>query len=201
MKNVVIGFASAVIILLVILILYTIQGKETRNEEIHDSIETAMTNTAEKMKEEDYKTDEEMTAVFLENVLQGTDSVSDVEVNILTADAKKGILSAEVTEVYQNPNGEEGKASSVRTVILDKQQPETKEERYTATFYLDEEMSQEQLYKTVTLTKGERLRQPKKPEDNKKDFVEWRDAQTGQKAEFDKEIREDKTYYGVWKEG
>ena len=81
MKNIIIGAASFVIALILIMTVYTLQGRENRSEEIHDGITNAMTAAGEQMKENgSYGSDEEFSAAFIENLMQQMDSASNVEV-------------------------------------------------------------------------------------------------------------------------
>lgn len=203
MKNIIIGAASFIIALLLIMTVYTLQGRENRSEEIHDGITNAMTAAGEQMKENgSYGSDEEFSAAFIENLMQQMDSASNVEVSILKADSGKGILSAEVTQTYRHPNGKEGKVSCMRTLILDREDETLRQMKksYVASFYTKEDETADSLYKTSLLTEGEKVKVPKAPEKEGYVFLEWRDAATGQSADFTEEVFEEKVFYAVWKE-
>lgn len=205
MKNLIIGAASFVIALLLIMTVYTFQGREARNEEIHDGLSNALSAAGEQMKESGaYESDGAFEAAFVENLMQQLDSSSNVEVSVLSADSEKGVISAEVTETYQHPNKEEGKVSCKRTLILDREDESLIQEKksYPVSFYLDQYLKEEELYKSSILLEGEQIRQPQAPEKEEYIFVEWRDARTKEKAVFEEEtgIHEDKIYYAVWKE-
>lgn len=60
----------------------------------------------------------ELAADFIQNMLMRTTSKSTFEVEILTADAQKGLLDVRVTEYYRQIWGT-GKAVARKTVILD----------------------------------------------------------------------------------
>lgn len=205
MKNLIIGAASFVIALLLIMTVYTFQGREARNEEIHDGLSNALSAAGEQMKEQGaYESDEAFETAFIQSLMQQLDSSSNVEVTVLKADSEKGIISAEVTETYEHPNGKEGKTSCKRTLILDREDESLIQEKksYPVSFYLDQYLKEEELYKTSILLEGELLRQPQTPEKEGYIFLEWRDARTKEKAVFEEEtgIHEDKIYYAVWKE-
>lgn len=205
MKNIIIGAASFVIALLLIMTVYTFQGREARNEEIHDGLSNAMTAAGEQMKENGaYDSDEAFETAFIENLMQQLDSTSDVEVDILNADSEKGIISAEVTETYEHPNGEEGKVSCKTTLILDREDESVAEEKkknsYLASFYTEQDLKSDSLYKTSLLIKGQTVRVPKDPEKEGHVFVEWRNARTNEKADFEEGISQEEIYYAVWKE-
>lgn len=203
MKNIIIGAASFVICLLLLFTVYTLQGRENRSEEIHDGITNAMTAAGEQMKENgSYGSDEEFSAAFIENLMQQMDSASNMEVSILKADSGKGILSAEVTQTYRHPNGKEGKVSCMRTLILDREDETLRQEQksHVVSFYTERDVNADSLYKTSLLTEGEKVKVPKAPEKEGYVFLEWRDAATGQSADFTEEVFEEKVFYAVWKE-
>lgn len=201
MKNIIIGAASFVIALLLIMTVYTLQGRETRNEEIQDGLSNAMTAAGEQMKETGaYESDEELAAAFTEHLMLQMDSASDVDVTILGADHEKGVISAEVAETYTHPNGKEGKASGKRTIILDRKKEETEKGSHNVKFYLDSTQTEETLYKTATLKEGEPLTEPQEPEGEEgKQFAGWKDAGTGQMAVFGAGILEETILYAVWR--
>lgn len=205
MKNIIIGAASFVIALLLIMTVYTFQGREARNEEIHDGLSNAMTAAGEQMKEGGaYESDAAFETAFLENLMQQLDSSSNVEVTVLRADSQKGVISAEVTETYEHPNGKEGKVSCKRTLILDREDESVAEEKkknsYLASFYTEQGLKEDSLYKTSLLLKGQRVKVPKDPEKEGYAFVEWRNARTNEKADFTEGISQEEIYYAVWKE-
>lgn len=205
MKNIVIGTAAFIMALLLIMIVYTFQGRETRNEEIQDGISNAMTAAGEHMKEDGaYDSDQEFEAAFVESLLQQIDSSSNVEVTVLKADHEKGIISAEVTETYQHPNGKTGKVSCKRTLILDREDEKIAEERkkksYLVTFYAEEDLKDENLYKTALLLEGQTIKVPKNPEKKGFIFVGWKNARTNEMADFTESVYQEELYYAVWKE-
>ena len=203
MKNIIIGAASFVIALLLIMTVYTLQGRESRSEEIHDGITNAMTAAGEQMKENgSYGSDEEFSAAFIENLMQQMDAASNVEVSILKADSEKGILSAEVTQTYQHPNGKEGKVSCMRTLVLDREDETLRQEQksHVVSFYTERDVNEDSLYKTSLLPEGEKVKVPKAPEKEGYVFFGWKDAMTNENADFTEGIHEEKVFYAVWKE-
>lgn len=205
MKNIIIGTASFLIAVLLILLVYTFQGREVRNEEIHDGLSNAMSVAVEQMKEQGaYESDGALEAAFLENLMQQLDSSSNVEVTVLQADSGKGVISAEVTETYQHPNGKEGKVSCKRTLILDREDESVAEAKkrnsYLVRFYTEQDMKEDSLYKTSLLIKGEKVNVPREPEKEGYLFVEWNNARTNEKADFTEGICQEEIYYAVWRE-
>ena len=121
MKNIVIGIASAIILVL-LFCLYTIQGDLTRKRETSNSITQAMENAAAKMTEDEevYTGNEEFRTAFVQNLMLQLDSASDVKVKILMSDYQKGLIQAEVTQHYKTPRGDEKDVTQTRTILVEK---------------------------------------------------------------------------------
>lgn len=93
MKNLITGLAAFIIVILLLLTLYTIQGKTERKTEIQDGITTAMEAAGQKTKEEgNYTNNDEFQAAFIENLMLQMDSDSDISVTVLKADYQKGFF-------------------------------------------------------------------------------------------------------------
>ena len=122
MKNIIIGVATAVITVLLILCIYPLQGDTVRKNETADAITQAMENAAAKMAEEEntYQDNEAFRAAFVENLLLQVDSASHLKVRVLMSDYEKGLIQAEVIETYKTPNGKEKAVSQTRTIVLEK---------------------------------------------------------------------------------
>lgn len=122
MKNIVIGVASAIVLVLLLFCLYTLQGDATRKTESSDSITQAMENAAAKMteNEEVYTSNEEFRTAFVQNLMLQLDSASDVKVKILMSDYQKGLIQAEVTQHYKTPRGDEKDVTQTRTILVEK---------------------------------------------------------------------------------
>lgn len=122
MKNIVIGIASAIILVLLLFCLYTIQGDLTRKRETSNSITQAMENAAAKMTEDEevYIGNEEFRTAFVQNLMLQLDSASDVKVKILMSDYKKGLIQAEVAQHYKTPRGDEKDVTQTRTILVEK---------------------------------------------------------------------------------
>lgn len=122
MKQIIFGVAAGMILVLFLGIIISVHGRTLRKNETEQSLEAAIHSVMEQLAEERsyaFSDREEWIADFLEALLIQINSDSEVEVSILKADEKKGLLSVEVVETYRHPNGEEGKVSVRRTMILD----------------------------------------------------------------------------------
>lgn len=200
MKNIIIGVSSFIVLILLVLTLYTIQGRAGREEEIQDGLSNAMKAAGEGMRKGGpYESREAFEAAFVENLMQELDSASDVEAAILTADHEKGIICAQLTETFQHPNGKTGKVSCQRTLFIEKEAPEEEKKCYTATFYLDQDFTPENLYKTVLVLEGEQIKAPAAPQKEGAVFAGWKSVSTGEAADFTKEVHQEEAFYAVWR--
>ena len=97
----------------------------------------------------------ELAADFIQNMLMRTTSKSTFEVEILTADAQKGLLDVRVTEYYRQIWGT-GKAVARKTVILD--DVEGKEEVFSKISfwksYKDNKGEEKRIVKQVVVPEG-----------------------------------------------
>jgi hypothetical protein len=171
------GLACMMILVLVLMILLSLYGRTMRQAETERTLEEAIdTAMSEWMETEDYPATgkEAFAADFLETLLVQLNSTSDVQVSILDADEEKGLLSVEVTEEYQHPNGTKGSVSAVRTVIFDRTQKED-----AAYYQVDFYLSDEERYKSYVLPENSYCVMPKAPKKDGRKFLYWRFVQGG----------------------
>lgn len=122
MKNVIISIGLVMMMIITILILYTIYGQNTRQNEVEEALTVAVEQTLENMKIDksyDVNSVEEFIADFNQNLILAIESDSTLEVNILSVDIEKGLLDVEVVETFVQPNGSKGTVSCRKTVILE----------------------------------------------------------------------------------
>lgn len=127
MKQIIFGVTAGMILVLFLGVIISIHGRTLRQDEAEQSLEAAMQNAMKQLTEErnyTFSDREEMVADLLEALLIQINSDSELEVSILKADEKRGLLSVEVVETYRHLNGEEGKVSAQRTMILDTAVPD-----------------------------------------------------------------------------
>lgn len=172
MKQTVFGLVGMMMLVFLLVILMSLHGRNLRQTEMDhalaEAVDTSMSNLME-TKVYSINTKEEFITDFLTSLLAQMNSTSDVQVSILEADEKKGILSVEVTQTYLHPNGKEGTVSEVRTVIFDKE-VEEQPDYYTVSFYTADDM----LYKRYTLPENSVCTMPIPPEKAGKVFSCWR---------------------------
>ncbi len=122
MKNVIISIGLVMMMIITILILYTIYGQNTRQNEVEETLSVAVEQTLENMKIDksyDVNSTEEFIADFNQNLILSIESDSELEVNILSVDIDKGLFDVEVIETFKQPNGSVGHASCRKTIILE----------------------------------------------------------------------------------
>lgn len=171
MKRAIWGTMIVILGILCVAVVLTVTGRSTRKTETEHALAEAIDSTMSGVMQDMSYTladKDQFIADFLESLLVQLDSKSDVKVSILEADAEKGILSVEVTEIYKHPNGKTGTVSAVRTVIFDQEQEE-EPEYCTVNFYT----ADNELYKSYTLPKGQVCTIPVPPQKDGKNFRQW----------------------------
>lgn len=121
MKNMLIAFYAAVIGILIILIGFTIHGRNTRQVELDNALKSSLEDAMTVLMYEEGrpKTEDEWKASFLQSLAVQINSDSELKVIMLEADMEKGLLSVEAVLTWNHPIGTKGSVSSVRTVLLE----------------------------------------------------------------------------------
>lgn len=124
MRNVMIGFFSIVILLLVSLSLTSSSGKTMRQNELDSSLSSAMMSSMESLQkraDNDAKTDltdQQFIADAIQAALVKTDADATYKVTVYQLDAQKGLLDVGVTAKYAQVM-HPGKVSARRCIVLD----------------------------------------------------------------------------------
>lgn len=123
MRNAVTGLVLLMIIVLSGAAILTVETKTTRQNELDMNLGSAMEQTLKGLAADGSKrfggeSGKELEADFIENFLMRTTSNSVFQIDVLEADAKKGVLDVRVTERFRQITGE-GKAEARKTVILE----------------------------------------------------------------------------------
>jgi len=124
-KNAILGLGLAVMAIITILILFTVYGQNTRQNELEDSLSMAVEQTIENLKVEkhyDIADKDELIADLNQNLVLSLESDSEVEVRVLAVDYEKGLIDVEVIETYKQPNKTTGKAVCRKTIVVDEKQ-------------------------------------------------------------------------------
>ena len=127
MKKLLMGVFSFVIILLLFLIIFTINGKNIRQTELDGAFDSSMKYAMQLLQLEEGapQTEEEWKVMFVDSLRIQIKSASDLEVNILYADMEKGILSVEAILHFTHPNGERAMVSKSGTIYLEEYEADT----------------------------------------------------------------------------
>lgn len=157
MKQFIHGAVLFAVFAATIFLVLTLNGRRQRSEETAETLSAAIETTVQNLLNEgtySVEDDGEFIADFIQALCVQLNSDTDVEINILKADAGKGLLSVEVKAIYRHPNGKEGVLTCYRTILFD-----TKEvvpvEVYAVTYYYTRAGSEEaDIYKRYTLLEG-----------------------------------------------
>lgn len=186
MKHTVYGISLAALAMAVVAILLGASGKSVRENEIETALNTAIEQALEQITEEGHGAgdDQGLIGDFNQLLLQQVESDSEIQVEILTADAKRGVLDVRITDTYQNILGQERKIVCRKSVI---QEAYTKKKGYhTVTFVADGEV-----YDQYSLYEGARLVLPGTPKKSGKVFRYWTKQGENQECRLEDELVED----------
>ena len=126
------------------------------------------------------------------------DTDSDVVLKVYQNDVQKGVLSMKLQEKFQHPNGMEGTAEAVRTIIREERENVSKEQ-YRVRFYQNREgmLGEGSCYQVYTVEEGQCLQPPAEPGGNGVVFAGWHDW-NDYAADFSLPIEENRDYYAAW---
>lgn len=177
MKNIVIGIFSVVIILLSILTIFSITGREQREVELENALNNAMETALEglmEVKEYQPSSNEELIADFQQAFFMQINSMSDITINILDVDYEKGLLGVEAISEFTYFTGTKGSVSVTKWMILDKYENELSNTSYEITYLV-----KTQMYRRYSINYGENLIVPPQP-DTGSVITGWKETATGQ---------------------
>lgn len=181
MKQAVLGTVVLSITLIVASILFSLDSRSIRQQEIENALEEALKSCAESIwVNSTYaaQTENEFAADLIQTITTQIESDSAVSIRILDLDNEKGIVSAEAVLKYNYPNGKTGTVSTVKTVIMEKNvfNPDVDiKQTYTVAFYLPD-VPEDELYKQYKVLENAACIVPENPEIEGKTFVRWQTA-------------------------
>jgi hypothetical protein len=177
MRNVVIGICSFAFFLLLLLVGYTVTGREKRYAELESALNFAMEQTMERLEYPDEYSpvnDEQLVALFEQLFFAQITAKADYEIQILDVDCEKGLLSVEVTEHYTHLNGRAGSITAQKLVLLDQAEKEGASKTVELTFWVGE-----QVYRRYEMTAGSAIIIPRTPYLEEGTFEGWRSLDDG----------------------
>lgn len=180
MKQAVLGTVVLSITLIVASILFSLDSRSIRQQEIENALEEALKSCADIWADSTYtaQTEDEFAADLIQTITTQIESDSAVSIRILDLDNEKGIVSAEAVLKYNYPNGKTGTVSTVKTVIMEKNvfNPDADiKQTYTVAFYLPD-VPEDELYKQYKALENAACIVPENPEIEGKTFVRWQTA-------------------------
>ena len=194
MKTIIRLTMCTVMSVIIMLMVMTTNGRMNRSIET-DALDSAVESTVNQLKIKKTYTisnADEFVADLTEGIAAGIDSNGQISVKIMNEDIDTGLLSVRVEEKFIHPNGNTGKVTAERTVIL-ADVPEDPVELCTVKFYISQGDSK--VYKKCVVAKGDYLAAPVTPYQEGKQFVEWESvAGTDLSIPIDSDIE----FYGVW---
>lgn len=194
MRNIVLGFVFAAMILLSVNIVSTMNSRSTRSQELSDALDTALEGTLSTLSKGTYDISDtdEYIADLMSNIAGQIQSDSELTVNILDADIEKGIMTVQVKEEYKHINGKTGAVTASKTVLLEEQQT-TEDAEITDTVTINFYLPDNTLYKSYKVKKGTEISEPVAPSEN----IEW--LENGVKVSFPLRSEENKIINAIYK--
>lgn len=200
MENAAMIIVSAIMGFLILGIVLTIGGSMNRRCEVETILPSTMEKTVEGMPfaEAGCSSGELVIAECVELLAAEIDTDSDVVLKVYQNDVQKGVLSMKLQEKFQHPNGMEGTAEAVRTIIREERENVSKEQ-YRVRFYQNREgmLGEGSCYKVYTVEEGQCLQPPAEPGGNGVVFAGWHDW-NDYAADFSLPIEENRDYYAAW---
>ena len=174
------------------MLVMTVYGRTNRSMELQGNLSSAVEETIENMalnpKYNIHNTNE-FLADFTESLSVLLDSQSDINIHILQCDKEKGILSVNIELGYTHPNGNEGRVSCEKTVIVNQLPKAAETDTYKVTFCLGAD-----LYKEYLVEQGSSISAPADPSVEEMTFYGWIDG-NGYLADFTQPVTENIVFY------
>ncbi len=135
MKNAIIGATLLIVICLMTLIHLSISSENIRQNELDQSLSSAIRTTMEVAKIKgtyEITNEEEFLNEFNKNLLSRIHTDSDIEVQVMGCNLEEGFLDIKVISKFKYPTGASGQVESRKSIIFDeKQQSKEIEKNYT----------------------------------------------------------------------
>lgn len=200
MRNMTMIFIHVILGLMAVAIVMTISGRMNRSAEVQSKLSAAVEHAVEQTDDnaEAVKSSEEAVAACIGELALMSDTDAELTVDIMEADADKGVIAIQIQERFRHPNGKPGKIQWSRTAIRNRKEKEQKEQ-YEVRFYCSkEEMSGgEACYKRYSVQEGERVLAPANPGRKDAVFACWKDSHD-YIADFSQPVQQNLVYYAQW---
>lgn len=199
MKNGILIFISGIIGVLMIAIVMTIGGNQSRSVELQENLSGAAENAVwDTITGKATMSTDGMITEVVEQLAAALDSDMGTAFRVYQIDADKGLLAVGAAGDYQHPNGTQGDVSWERMVIYERGDEE-EVNSCEVQFYKDKEalLTQADCYKRVTVISGLRVKKPSEPKKDGLVFAGWRDS-NDYIADFSQAVTKDISYYAAW---
>lgn len=170
MKQVSFGIVLSLVAVFVVAILLTVDTRTSRERELENSVDLALSETIDKVSLDSVKgtySDSDMEELAKEAIKKRvTEAEGDKEfkldIDILAVDAVEGLISANVKESYTNPNGKPVTIEAKRTIAVES---ESGKDSVSVSFKYEPSKAQEfdvpELITKYTLCEDENIKIPK----------------------------------------
>ncbi|MDD6504888.1 MAG: hypothetical protein PUF45_05570 [Lachnospiraceae bacterium] len=129
MKQVILGVYGIFLMVAMTMLGLTVYGMQSRENEMNNCLSRIVMDTLEEnyvphflQNELEGKRDDEVAAELKRRIGEAIHTDSEVEINVICCDTKKGILSVAVTESYNTPLGIRTEREYRRTAIVDRRE-------------------------------------------------------------------------------
>ena len=169
MKYTIYGISLSAIAILVVAAVMVFSGRNVRRNEMETALNAAIEQSLKQLESKkgyEIGNKQELVADFNRILLLQVESDSDLQVDILTADAQKGALDVRVTETYRNILGLSETITCRKSVIMEEYVE--KKPYFIVTFLVEGEV-----YHRYTICQGGTVVTPKNPNRGRKHFSCW----------------------------
>lgn len=170
MKNIAIIISFVTMTVMTFFIIQSLQIKEYRTVELSEAVDNAMIATMDNIAHNKcygIGSDEELVEDFKEMLMTSLDSDSDIDIDVISADCKKGELCVNVTEKYKYLNNRIGTLVRTGQMVIDQKKLEKR--YYTMEYYVNDS-----IYKCIGAAEGEAVILPRNPELEGHKFIGWK---------------------------
>lgn len=129
MKHVILGVYGIFLMVALTMLGLTVYGMQSRENEMNNCLSRIVRDTLEEnyvphflQDELEGKGDDEVAAEMKRRIGEAIHTDSEVEIDVICCDMKKGILSVAVTESYNTPLGTRTEREYRRTAIVDRKE-------------------------------------------------------------------------------
>ncbi len=122
MKQIITTVGLMVVVTITAMIILSVEGREIRKDELNRAVSTSVKKTVKDSQinnQKIIKSDEEMIEYFIQVMSINISGKEDMEIEVMDADYKEGMLDVLVTEKYKHLNGKEGEISVRKCAIAE----------------------------------------------------------------------------------